>query len=379
MSQYIEPIKTAAMFFPFIAVIISVPFILIQYHKFGSISFLKSIVLYSFVLYMLCAYFLVILPLPDRSFVAQLTTPKCQWIPLQFIRDFLRETPLRLSQPTSYISVLKDSSFIVPAYNILLTLPFGIYLRYYFGTNMKKTIFLSFLLSLFFELTQLSGLYFIYPRSYRLFDVDDLLLNTLGGFSGYLCAPPVIHLLPARKELEEKPKIRGRNVSGLRRTTALLLDVFLYSTASSVLSFLLSIFGISYKIICIIAFIAYYIAIPCLLHGSTLGERFLNLKIIAINDSRLLIKLISRIGIFVLSYIVAPMLLVISAIFIKSLPITHKAQILVICTIAAIAVSYYLCIGVKHLFTSRPMLYEKLSRTRMISTIKIQSDLGIDQ
>lgn len=378
MSQYIEPIKTAAMFFPFIAAIISVPFILIQYHKFGSISFLKSLVLYSFVQYLLCAYFLVILPLPDSSYVAQLTTPRCQYLPLQFIKDFLRETPFRFTQPSSYIGTLKHSSFIVPAYNILLTLPFGIYLRYYFRTSMKKTVFLSFLLSLFFELTQLSGLYFIYPRSYRLFDVDDLLLNTLGGLSGYLCAPPVIHLLPAREELEKKSRIRGRNVSGLRRTTALLLDMFLYSTASSILSFMLGIFGIGYKLACIIAFLAYYIAIPCLLHGSTLGERFLNLKIISVNNKKLFIKLVSRIGIFILSYIVVPMLLVLCAIFIKSLPVTHKVQILVICTLTVMAVSYYFCIGVKYLFTSRPLLYEKLSQTRMVSTIKVPSDLSIN-
>ena len=377
MSQYIEPIKTAAMFFPFIAVTISVPFILIQYHKFGSISFLKSLVLYSFVLYMLCAYFLVILPLPDSGYVSQLTTSRCQWIPLQFIRDFLRETPLCLSQPSSYIRALKHGSFIVPAYNILLTLPFGIYLRYYFGTSMKKTVFLSFLMSLFFELTQLSGLYFIYPRSYRLFDVDDLLLNTLGGFLGYLCTPPVIHALPARSALEEKSRVRGRNVSGLRRTTALLLDMFLYSTASSIMAFMLSAFGIGYKLTCSIAFLSYYIAIPCLLHGSTLGERFLNLKIIALDDKKLSIKLVSRIGIFILSYIVIPVFLVLATLFIKSLPMAHKTQILVICTLAVIALSYYFCIGVKYLLTSKPMLYEKLSGTRMISTIQITSDTSI--
>ena len=37
---------------------------------------------------------------------------------------------------------------------------------------LVKNIF-SFLLSLFFEVTQLTGLYFLYPGSYRLFDVDD--------------------------------------------------------------------------------------------------------------------------------------------------------------------------------------------------------------
>ena len=52
-----------------------------------------------------------------------------------------------------------------------------------------KTMIASFCLSLFFELTQLSGLYFIYPRPYRLFDVNDLVTNTLGGIIGFVVTP----------------------------------------------------------------------------------------------------------------------------------------------------------------------------------------------
>ncbi|MGE9575057.1 VanZ family protein, partial [Escherichia coli] len=69
---------------------------------------------------------------------------------------------------------MKQSVFLEPAFNVLLLIPFGIYLRYYFRLSFMKTMIASFCLSLFFELTQLSGLYFIYPRPYRLFDVNDL-------------------------------------------------------------------------------------------------------------------------------------------------------------------------------------------------------------
>ena len=58
MNSYIDIIKTAIMFFPFIAFLISFPFILIQYHKYGSISLLKVLIIYSFTLYLLSAYFL---------------------------------------------------------------------------------------------------------------------------------------------------------------------------------------------------------------------------------------------------------------------------------------------------------------------------------
>ena len=54
MQSYIEIIKIALVFFPFLAFFISFPFILIEYHKYGSISFFKTVLLYSFVFYLLC-------------------------------------------------------------------------------------------------------------------------------------------------------------------------------------------------------------------------------------------------------------------------------------------------------------------------------------
>ncbi|MCG5648116.1 VanZ family protein, partial [Oliverpabstia sp. DFI.9.49] len=45
--------------------------------------------------------------------------------------------------------------------------------------TLYKTFILSFLLTLSFELIQRSALFGLYPRPYRLFDVDDLMINTL--------------------------------------------------------------------------------------------------------------------------------------------------------------------------------------------------------
>ena len=64
--------------------------------------------------------------------------------------------------------------------------PLGIYLRYYFRQGFLQTVRWGFLVSLSIELLQLSGLLFIYPRPYRLFDVDDLITNTLGAALGYI-------------------------------------------------------------------------------------------------------------------------------------------------------------------------------------------------
>ena len=83
----------------------------------------------------------------------------------------------------------------------------------WFETNIFLYIFIKFV---FFELTQLSGLYFIYPRGYRLCDVDDLILNTLGGLIGYFVPGILIRFLPSKDELDKIARVNGRNVSGLR-------------------------------------------------------------------------------------------------------------------------------------------------------------------
>ncbi|MBM9833979.1 VanZ family protein, partial [Enterococcus faecalis] len=89
----------------------------------------------------------------------------------------------------TYLPAMKQGVFLEPLFNLLLTLPFGVYLRYYFKCSFLKTLVITFCLTLFFELTQLTGLYFIYPRPYRLFDVNDLFVNTVGGLVGWTIAP----------------------------------------------------------------------------------------------------------------------------------------------------------------------------------------------
>lgn len=146
-----------------------------------------------------------------------MTGPRTQLIPFHFICDILKESHFVASDPGSWFSLIINRAFFQVLFNVVMTVPFGVYLRYYFGCHLKKTLLLSFLLSLFFELTQLSGLYFIYPRNYRLFDVDDLMANTLGGVLGYLLVGPFLKILPTRREIDEASFRRGREVSLARK------------------------------------------------------------------------------------------------------------------------------------------------------------------
>lgn len=359
MNNYIEVIKEAVFFFPLIAFMFTTPFILIQYHKYGSISVLKSLIIYSFILYLICAYFLVILPLPSIEEVANLTTKTTQLIPFSFIIDFINETSFNIAIPSTYIKSLSESCFYVPIYNIFLTLPFGIYLRYYFKCNLKQTCLYTFLLSLFFELTQLTGLYFIYPRGYRLFDVDDLILNTLGGLLGYVIAKPFIKILPNKEKINENALEKGKIVSGFRRTTTFILDLFILG-----LILLLTILFTKNKYIILLIIFIYYFIIPIFYKGSTLAEKFLNITIVDYNDKYNIIRLFLRKIIFILIYIVIPILLFKIKINDNYFNITLRIFIF------TLVLLFYLFTAIKYMFSKKDLLYEKISKTKLISTIQ---------
>lgn len=150
MSAYITPIKVALLVFPFLALAISMIFFVIQYRKYGRFILSRALVLYSFVFYLLCAYFLVILPLPSIEEVAQMTGPKMELQLGASWQHFVQQTVLNIHDPQTYLPAMKQGVFLEPLFNLLLTLPFGVYLRYYFKCSFFKTLAMTFCLTLFF-------------------------------------------------------------------------------------------------------------------------------------------------------------------------------------------------------------------------------------
>lgn len=286
---YVSNIITVAIAFPFVAIILTVPLLVYHYHRYGSLTILRSVILYSFMFYLVAAYCLIILP-PPRSVVAHLTTPRYNLVPFTFVRGFINSTHFVWTEPSSYLATLKQTTTIQPLFNIFLTVPFGIYLRYFFKTSFKQTLLLSFTLSLFFELTQLSGLYGIYPRPYRLFDVDDLLLNTSGGLLGFYLQPLVTFFLPTRESLDQATYARGQKVGYFRRLLALVVDYCILGVITFIIALiwrLLKLPAIHSEILqyCLATGV-YFLIIPILWRGKTLGKALLQLQIVADHHPR---------------------------------------------------------------------------------------------
>lgn len=301
MSVYTAPIKTALIIFPFLAFAISFVFVIREYRKYGTFLFRRALILYSFVFYLLCAYLLVILPLPSREEVAQSSRQVLELRPFYFVQNFLRETVLNVSDPSTFIPALKQGVVLEPVFNVLLLVPFGVYLRYYFKLSFKKVVLASFLLSLFFELTQLTGLYFIYPKAYRLADVNDLINNTVGGIVGYGLTPMLTFLFPSREMLDEVAYAKGQSVSLFRRFVAFLIDWVVISLVQAPLIALLRLFP-EYKQLAdayplmenrfwffMMVFLVFML-LPKLTNGQTVGKKVVRIQVVEEGHQKITFK-----------------------------------------------------------------------------------------
>lgn len=219
---YINNIYTGLLVFPFLAALFTLPYAVFQYNKHGSVSKYRTLIIYSFILYMLIAFFMVSLPLPDpASTVGNTWQDHLNLIPFKQIWLYWHDKMLGI---TTLMEYLVSMSLWQLLFNILLTVPFGVYMRYYFNLSLKRTILYSFLLSLFYETSQLTALFGIYPGPYRLADVEDLICNTMGGVGGYYIAATFAKVLPSRAEIDERCRIKGTRVTGMRRFWASLFD-----------------------------------------------------------------------------------------------------------------------------------------------------------
>ncbi len=150
--------------------------------KKGSIRPVQIIGTQCLVLYLICLINMVLFPLPGIEEISELNRYNGQFVPFKFVADIAKDRTAK-----SVLQVLL---------NIIMTVPFGFFFKFFLNMKIRNVILITFLFSLIIELAQLTGLFFIYPGSYRLFDVDDLITNTLGGFLGTVVANSVNDLVP---------------------------------------------------------------------------------------------------------------------------------------------------------------------------------------
>ncbi|HIY84462.1 MAG TPA: VanZ family protein [Candidatus Rubneribacter avistercoris] len=280
MSVYASNITLAAMLFPLVALLITLPYLVYQYRKAGSVPWLRTLAVYSFVFYLMCAYFLVLLPLPaDRTaFVPYAAVPQLE--PLHFLRAFLAETDASLSDPSTWLDAVRDPYVYEALFNVLLLVPLGMYLRYYFRRTWWQTLLIGCAVTLSFELSQLTGLWGLYEHPYRLFDVDDLLTNALGAMTGFWLAGPLMRALPDVRLVEEEARMAGLHAGAVRRALSFGLDLALSLGAAALAVLAARALGRSLDPLaagtaaCLLCFVA----VPAVSRGRTPAQGLLRLR-----------------------------------------------------------------------------------------------------
>lgn len=363
---YITAIKFAVLVFPVLAFVLTLPYVIVQYFKYGSVSFLRSLILYTFIFYLLSAYFLVIMPLPHRSEVGP--GRELNLVPFKFVEKFKAETVLNIHDSSTYLAAMRQECLYVVLFNVLMTMPFGMYMRYYFRQNIVTTTILTFALSAFFEFTQYTGLYFIYEGSYRICDVDDLIQNTFGGILGYIlmCIVGLIVPVPTRDDIDKKAYTKGLRVSGLRRSVMFLIDFLVYGLITLVAVYKV---GKWYTAVTVCTFIVYYVLFPVIFGGRTFGCCVTRLKIAAPNHKY--IRMIFR-NIFVdLYYTVVPVSVALYLVKgTEELPTSTHNKLLA-AGVMAMAILMFYFIHAVGLWASRRMYYDAWFKTSFVSTIKV--------
>lgn len=207
---------------PFIALLFAMPYTVYGYVRRKSVDVWKCTYFYAFSLYFLCAYFVTWLPLPSAETLAKLkpVSEFIQLIPFQSFFDIERQT------------LFRDLAIIL--FNVALTMPLGYFFKELFHISLKKAVLAGFLVSLLYEVTQLTGLFFIYPRPYRIFDIDDLIINTFGAYFGYILAPIFSKLLPRISDSKHQRLVQGSEVAFFQRAIASAID-FLIVLVSAIL------------------------------------------------------------------------------------------------------------------------------------------------
>jgi Glycopeptide antibiotics resistance protein len=143
--------------------------------------------------------------------------------PFQFVDDIRRETAgLTLTQ------TLESFVFLQVFFNIVLFIPFGAFMRRYFGRSILVSTLAGFATSVFIETSQYTGIFGIYPCSIRVGDVDDVITNTAGALLGALLAPAVLWWVTDARALSAK-RLEPRPVTVWRRWTGMVLDALLFA------------------------------------------------------------------------------------------------------------------------------------------------------
>lgn len=266
LSSFTQPFLMSVLLGVFASILLTLPILAVLYHRRNRLEFGTVMSVYLAILYVFALAFFTLYPLPDNP--AQYCAThnlQPQLNPFEFLVD-IRKAGL--------------SALLQIGMNVLFFLPLGFILKRMFQWRWYAIIPVGFAVSLLIETAQLTGIFGIYPCSYRLFDVDDLIWNTVGAIVGMWLAGLWNRIDP--------PEAVSRAVvtrPGLvRRLVAYAIDSLLVALVSTIVSIPFVSFiqneGAQQNVVTTITAVVFICAqgiLPWLHGGQTLAGRFVNM------------------------------------------------------------------------------------------------------
>jgi glycopeptide antibiotics resistance protein len=192
LKQFGPSTWVALAFGGLLAIMLFVPVAAFRYRKTGRLRVRDVAALVAVAVYFVALWSYTLVPMPTPS---SLHCVGVNLNPAQFIDDIAAD-PRPLWRNRALLQVV---------FNVVLFVPMGFLLRVLARRGIVVAAILGLLTSAAIEFTQLTGVWGLYECAYRVFDVDDLLANTLGATVGSLLALPALRVIGSTSDVQARP------------------------------------------------------------------------------------------------------------------------------------------------------------------------------
>lgn len=220
MSATVLPGLLAILLGAAVALGAFVPVVATAYRRHGGLSPLRLLGWIALCVYVIAIWAYTLVPIPSSPDYA------CSGVQLNLLEVFADIGRYDTSGP---IALLGNPAVQQLAFNVVLFMPLGFLVRSMFGRGIVVATAAGLGISLLVEFTQLTGVWGLYPCAYRLFDVSDLLTNTVGAVLGSLAAWPFVHAHRRRDRV-------APTVTAWRRLLGMTSDVVVLFLVGSALA-----------------------------------------------------------------------------------------------------------------------------------------------
>ncbi len=258
--------------------LVFIPYVAWSYRK-GAIGPGHALLSAAAVVYGMALWTYTILPLPRPEELSCDGSIRAQLIPFQFLADI---------HWAAGLGAVTDPALWQVVLNVLLFVPFGVFVRHLLGWSPGRVIVAGAAVSVLIELTQLTGNWWTYPCAYRLFDTDDLLANTAGAALG-LALVPLARRLPGQ---HARPAGRPAPVRPPRRLLGMTVDLVAVTLTTIALTIIGRVVATAFGgelpqwqaridiAASVAAIVLLTVALPAYLGGATLGQRLVFLRFV---------------------------------------------------------------------------------------------------